>query len=223
MATPNLSGTQIAQISGLVANYIRTQRGVFAARAVELPQNLRVQMNGFFRADLLNSTRAVVFENERVGNPDFYPMLEGLGFRNLPDFQAMAAITFSDIIVSRERFTPTLLFHELVHVEQYRQLGIDPFAALYVKGFLTGGGYEGIPLERNAYGLEGIFRNAPHRAFSVEHEVATWMRKEGFRDYSRDHRLRQSVRETMTDQERCPIYPRYAESVLFPLSENGTR
>jgi hypothetical protein len=34
-----------------------------------------------------------------------------------------------------------LLFHELVHVEQYRQLGIPRFAELYVRGFLSGGGY----------------------------------------------------------------------------------
>jgi hypothetical protein len=53
-------------------------------------------------------------------------------------------------------FTDGLLFHELVHVEQYRQLGIPRFAELYVRTFLSGGGYDGIPLEINAYA-----RNAP--------------------------------------------------------------
>jgi len=43
-----------------------------------------------------------------------------------------------------------LLFHELVHVEQHRQLGIPRFADLYVRGFLSGGSYEAIPLEVNA-------------------------------------------------------------------------
>jgi hypothetical protein len=65
----------------------------------------------------------VVLENERVGNPEFYRMLYELGFRDLPDFQTMAAITFKDIIVSHELLDVRILFHELVHVEQYRQLG----------------------------------------------------------------------------------------------------
>ena len=42
----------------------------------------------------------------------------------------------------------------------------------YVQGFLNGGGYEAIPLEVNAYTLEDRFRREPHRAFSVEQEVA---------------------------------------------------
>jgi hypothetical protein len=50
-----------------------------------------------------------------------------------------------------------LLFHELVHVEQYRKLGIPRFSELYVRGFLNGGSYEAIPLEVNAYSLEDRF------------------------------------------------------------------
>ncbi|SRR6266404_2608073 len=151
-------------------------REEFAGRASALPLALLVQMNGFFRPELLGSTRAVVLENQRVGNPDFYPELEAVGFRNLPDFSGMAAITFNDVIVSHEPFGSPLLFHELVHVEQYKQLGVDRFAELYVKGFLSGGSYEAIPLELNAYGLECTFRNYPHRGFSVESEVAAFLR-----------------------------------------------
>src|ERR1700730_5821700 len=138
MATPNLPPNQIAQVSGLVATYIRVQREPFAARASDLPRDLRVSMNGFFRPELLNSTRALVLENERVGNPGFYPMLQEWGFGHLPDFQTMAAITFNDIIVSREPLDARILFHELVHVEQYRQLGVERFAELYMRGFLSG-------------------------------------------------------------------------------------
>ena len=137
-------------------------------------------MNGFFRPELLNSTRAVALRQEKVGNPDFYPMLEEVGFRNLPVFGAMAAITFGDVIVSHEPLTAPVLFHELVHVEQYRQLGIARFAELYVRGFLSGGSYEAIPLELNAYGLEGVFEKAPHRVFSVEDDVSAWIREGRF-------------------------------------------
>jgi hypothetical protein len=58
-------------------------------------------------------------------------MLRDMGFNNLPDQSTMAAITFCDVVVSHESFSDGLLFHELVHVEQYRQLGISRFSELY--------------------------------------------------------------------------------------------
>lgn len=70
----------------------------------------------------------------------------------------MGAITFCDVVVSHEPFSAGLLFHELVPVEQYRQLGIPRFSELYVRGFLNGGSDEAIPLEVNAYSLEDRFR-----------------------------------------------------------------
>jgi hypothetical protein len=73
------------------------------------------------------------------------------------------AITFNDVIFSHAPFDASFLFHELVHVEQCRQLGVDRFADLYVRGFLSGGSYEAIPLELNAYELEAAFRNSPRR------------------------------------------------------------
>jgi hypothetical protein len=87
----------------------------------------------------------------------------------------MEATTFSDTVVSRGPFTDGLLFHELVHVEQYRQLGVPRFAELYVSGFLSGGGYEGIPLEKNAYDLDGRYKAAPESYFSVGADVAGWI------------------------------------------------
>ena len=118
-------------------------------------------MWGFFSPQILDGTRLLVQQGERVANPDFYPMMRNLGFNNLPDQSTMGAITFSDVVVSHEPFSDGLLFHELVHVEQYRQLGIPRFSELYVRGFLSGGSYEAIPLEVNAYSLEDRFRSAP--------------------------------------------------------------
>lgn len=131
-------------------------------------------MWGFFSPQLLDGTRLLVLQGRRVANPDFYPMLRGLGFNNLPDQSTMGAITFCDVVVSHEPFTDGLLFHELVHVEQYRQLGIPRFSELYVSGFLSGGSYEAIPLEVNAYTLGGRFESDPQRAFSVENEFGRW-------------------------------------------------
>lgn len=171
---PRLTPDQIAQVSGLVSQYITSQRGKYAPRSVPLSAPQRAPLEPFFSREVLDSVRVLVLESERVPNPEFYPMLRGLGFKNLPDQSAMGAITFGDVVVSHEPFSDGLLFHELVHVEQYRQLGIPRFSDLYVCGFLNGGSYEAIPLEVNAYTLEDRFRRDPRRAFSVQAEVAQW-------------------------------------------------
>jgi hypothetical protein len=137
-------------------------------------------MEGFFLPEILDRTRLVVLQSSRVQNPDFYPELWQLGFRNLPEFGLMGATTFGDVVVAHQPFTDGLLFHELVHVEQYRQLGIPQFSNLYVRGFLTGGGYEGIPLERNAYALGARFEANPRQQFSVADEVSEWVRNGRF-------------------------------------------
>jgi hypothetical protein len=175
MATPRLTPDQIFQVSGLVAQYITTQRERYGPRGVQLSVQQRASMNGFFSPQLLEGTRLLLLQGERVVNPEFYPMLRSLGFNNLPDQSAMGAITFSDVVVAHEAFTNGLLFHELVHVEQYRQLGIPRFSDLYVRGFLNGGSYGAIPLEVNAYALGGRFEANPAHHFSVSEEVMRWI------------------------------------------------
>ncbi len=112
---------------------------------------------------------------EHVVNPPFYPQLRRFGLVNLPDFSAMAAITFVDVVVSRVPLTTPLLFHELVHVVQYAELGVEAFPERYVQGFLRGGSYERIPLEMNAYELGRRFEADPRRSFSAEAEVIEWI------------------------------------------------
>lgn len=177
---PNLSAAQIDQVSALVADYISSQRNNFRDHARSLSSPEKSALEAFFRSDLLETTRILVLEKERISNPAFYSMLQGMGFTNLPDFALMAAVTFSDVVVSHQPFSEGLLFHEFVHVEQYRQLGIPRFAALYVRGFLAGGGYDGIPLEINAYSLGDRFESAPRIPFSVESEVSSWIKEERF-------------------------------------------
>ncbi len=180
MGMPHLMPGQVEQVSNFVARYITGERGRYAPRGAALTPEQQERMRPFFTSLLLDSTRIIVLEGARVKNPDFYPMLLQMGFRNLPDFSQMSAITFSDVVVSHEPFSDALLFHELVHVEQYRQLGIERFAALYVRGFLAGGGYDGIPLERNAYALGARFEAASGQTFLVADEVATWLREGRF-------------------------------------------
>lgn len=175
MPVPKLMPDQIVQVSELVAGYISAQRERYAPRSIPLSAQQRAPLEPFFAREVFDRVHLLVLERERVANPEFYPMLRGLGFKNLPDQSAMGAITFCDVVVSHEPFSDGLLFHELVHVEQYRQLGIPRFSERYVRGFLNGGSYEAIPLEVNAYSLEDRFRLDPRRGFSVQAEVAQWL------------------------------------------------
>lgn len=86
----------------------------------------------------------------------------------------MAAITFVDVVVSHDEFTDALLFHELVHVVQYAQMDIKEFAARFVSGFIQGGSFEEIPLEKNARVLEARFSQNGGEPFSVDDEVRQW-------------------------------------------------
>jgi hypothetical protein len=86
----------------------------------------------------------------------------------------MIAITFVDVIVAHQEFTDALLFHELVHVTQFAQMDLKEFAARFVNGFMQGGSYQEIPLEKMAHALESRFSRNAAEAFSVDDEVRQW-------------------------------------------------
>ena len=172
---PALSPRQIAWLTAAVAEYIRAQREKYYSRAVAL--TFSELWTRFFSALDLERVRAVQAGGPaalgRVRNPPFYAELENLGFTGLPNFSTMPAITFDDVVVFHDPLTPQLIFHELVHVVQYRLLGVDEFARLYVRGYLHGG-YEGTPLEICAYELDGRFLMGSV-GFNVEAEVRAWI------------------------------------------------
>jgi hypothetical protein len=177
MPLPTLSEAQINSVIQQVAEYIESQRQKYRGDAAPLDQSQKALMAPFFPQSVLDSARVLVLNGERVSNPPFYSALVEIGFDPalLPDFTHMGAITFVDTIVSHGPMSAQTLFHELVHVVQYEELGLEDFAAKYVTGFLTGGSYEGIPLEQNAYQLDARFAKAPASAFSVVDEVQEWM------------------------------------------------
>jgi hypothetical protein len=127
MTSPELTPDQIAELSSLVAEYITVQREKALPLALPLSLAQRASMDGFFLPQVFD-TRLLVLTESRVEKPPFYVPLRRMGFTNLPSFSTMAAVTFCDVVVSHQPFSDGLLFHELVHVEQYRQLGIPHFA-----------------------------------------------------------------------------------------------
>jgi len=168
MPHPKLSETQIRELASWIATYISEQRTSFQSKATSIEPRHKALLQPFFPATLLDEVRVV---RGRAGEPSFYPQLRGLGITNAPPFSEMAGITFQDVVVHAEPLTRRLLFHELVHAVQYRHLGLPGFAEHYVRGFLSGGSYEQIPLEKQAYELEVRFADHPAEQFSVDADV----------------------------------------------------
>jgi hypothetical protein len=170
---PRLPEQQIAQLAEWIAQYITEQRASFVKKASPIAPEQKFKLRPFFPAEVLNDVRVV---QGRATEPAFYSRLRPLGIHNAPPFSEMAGITFEDVVVHTEPLTDALLFHELVHAAQYRHLGLRGFAERYVRGFLTGGSYEEIPLEKEAYELEARFSSDPKRAFSVDDDIKARIR-----------------------------------------------
>ena len=99
------------------------------------------------------------------------------------DADRLLGITYLDtIVIPRHGSDPaevdgvplSTLFHELVHIEQARQLGVRGFVERYIRGWLENGRqYAAIPLEQDAYALERRFRLDPGESFDVAAEIAS--------------------------------------------------
>src|SRR6185312_12243717 len=174
----NLPPAMISQLASMVEEYVTSSRKKYAPQAVPLTDAQRTAMQPFFSSPVLDSARLSVLRGTRVSNPPMYAMAKMMGIRNLPDFAAMTAITFVDVIVSHQEFTDALLFHELVHVVQYAQMDMKEFAARFVNGFIQGGSYEEVPLEKMAHEMENRFSHNATQVSSVEDEVRQWREAE---------------------------------------------
>jgi hypothetical protein len=155
------------------ACYIRWQRDRLSDSATALSADSKARLRPYFAATDLDRVR--VFATDRLPLPalPFRQAARRIGLEFL-DRTQIAAITFDYLIASQQPLRPRLLFHELVHVVQFRLLGVTGFARLYTRGFLAGGSYLGIPLERCARELECRF-DSDRAPFNVASEVAAWI------------------------------------------------
>ncbi len=153
--------------------WIKNQRDVYWPRAHPLPDNLKLVLRPFFQdTDALDVARYVV---DAIPNPPFRAKAAAVLGVDI-DFSQMTGITFQDTIVIADAaldpaaFT-VLAFHELVHVVQYKVLGVDGFVTRYVGGLVGGGDYFAIPLELVAYTAQARFMVMPAEHFSVKELV----------------------------------------------------
>jgi hypothetical protein len=134
---------------------------------------MKREFTPYFDGELLEETRLVTPGPWQMPAAPFEVVLRKMGV-SMPSIELISAITLDNLIALREEPSPRLLFHELVHVAQFRLLGVPTFATLYVTGFLAEGTYEGIPLERCASALEERF-SLGREPFSLEAAVVTWI------------------------------------------------
>lgn len=157
----------------LVARYITAQRDRLAPLAKPLSEVTKLRLRQHFSDHDLDRVRIVQVDPLPIPNPPIYPLLRLLNL-DAPEPRLTEAITFIDLIATRQPISLQLACHELSHVVQYRLLGLDRFAQLYVRGFFEGGGYHGIPLERCAYALEQRFV-LEKQPFDVDAEIGKWI------------------------------------------------
>ncbi|WP_009398412.1 eCIS core domain-containing protein [Pseudomonas bharatica] len=114
--------------SGL-ANWLRLSRETAVAAGVEpIPLDIRAQLEPWYDFQVLDAVRY------QVGNPE--QLDAASAFLQNPD---VAAVTLVDVIVFRNaadaRDNVALWAHELKHVQQYQQWGVDDFAARYTRDY----------------------------------------------------------------------------------------
>jgi hypothetical protein len=166
------------QLIRMGRQWIIRQRNQHAPRGSPLPGKALESLAPFFFTDTLESVRIV--QVATIENPAFYGTMLTSRIPRLIDFRKASGITFIDTILLSDGViggSPplSLLFHEIVHVVQYRLLGVDEFARRYVLGWMKNGyRYEAIPLEKQAFGLTARFIEEK-RDFSVDLEVERTM------------------------------------------------
>ena len=134
-------------------------------------------LQGFFAAATLASVR--VAGVERFGPWPMERLLARAGYGGLLASHIVAGMALIDTVVivqpierRRGLSSLSLLFHELVHIEQYRLLGTRGFVREYVRGWVLGGrSYMDIPLEEQAYRLTAKYECDPSLVFSVAEAV----------------------------------------------------
>jgi hypothetical protein len=157
--------------------WVRSQRNRYRScdNARELNKAEVAVLASFFPADVLTDVRIAAVDS--LENPWFYRVVRRLGIEPPMDMAHAGGIALGDtVVVANYGTTPddwySLIFHEMVHVMQYAELGLDEFVRRYVRGYLTAGmDYFGIPFEQQAYTLQYRFESAPDVPFSVQEEV----------------------------------------------------
>jgi len=165
----------VSYLAENAGHWIESQRAQHRVHADPLPDTTLAALSGFFEKGTLDRTR--IRHVPSIENPPFYKEFEEAGEAFPLDFTVWAAITFGDVILVNGEQVPgppshSVVFHEMVHVVQYDELGIHEFARRYVTPFVQSRfNYMSIPLESVAFDLQGRFEERSGNPFSAEEEI----------------------------------------------------
>jgi hypothetical protein len=179
-----MRGLLLYPAAAIGAVWLWSRRARYRARSRPLSLNERAVVSGYFSPAVLDTVRIAV--RERIRNPPLPRALRRSALPGMLDLSTVSGMAFIDTIVisrndgagGRSAATgpppdPSLLVHELVHIAQYRVLGVRPFVQEYLRGWLSGGrNYFSIPLEKQAFHLQRRFDHDRAAPFSVESEVS---------------------------------------------------
>jgi hypothetical protein len=137
----------------------QVERWIDALHARHRPQSRAAGDAGFARLRAVVPDELVAAARFAVVEAVPFPPVASYG---LPEFQAMAAmpmagITFRDMYFVHPAYaTEGVHLHELIHVVQWRTLGVRPFLFTYALGVIQRG-YKTSPLEAIAYDYQARF------------------------------------------------------------------
>jgi hypothetical protein len=128
MRGPTITSTLLGGVSSMLAEWIRQSRDAAIADGVELiPEHVRAALSGYVPTEVLDRV------HWRVGGSGETSLQQQL-FR----FEYSPAVTLDHVVVFQHREAvndPKLWVHELKHVMQYQEWGIDGFAARYIADY----------------------------------------------------------------------------------------
>jgi hypothetical protein len=155
--------------------WLRWARRRYRRLARPLSEGERERMAPFFSSALLDVVR--VAQAGEVELP-----LMGLARRlsggRMPLERVGGIALIDTVVIARPDENLGTLFHELVHIAQYRRLGVGRFLREYVGGWAAAGcSYPDIPLEVQACELQSRYIAHPRDGFSVEGEVELFCRE----------------------------------------------
>ena len=127
-APPPVSPLVVESLAPLLASWIVSSRDAAKAQGVEaIPADIRQALEGYVPKAILDRVRW------REGSAELSMPQSVIRFSDVP------AITLDDVIVFKDRRAaledPKLWAHELKHVMQYAEWGIDGFAARYLRDY----------------------------------------------------------------------------------------
>lgn len=160
------------------AAWVRRRGAMYRRASRRLHGAELAAMGPYFSGELLEGVRLALVD--RLESPRGSGVLRLARLPVRVDLAAYGGMALGDVVVIVDRrgegVRAGTLFHELVHVAQYRALGVRGFVREYVRGWLEGGReYRGIPLEQDAYELQERFA----RGERFDAEAATLARLAG--------------------------------------------